>query len=166
MNERGIFYGASVTVTTLNLESVTSREFIEALRQKGCKLIFYVEYVPVETSTQNLALTDKERIILSQRQKDIREQYENMIFLSFPGDEKEMGGCLAAGRGFFHINATGGAEPCPFSPFSDVNLKNCTLLEALQSPLFQKLNTGGFLSGDHEGGCVLFSKENEIKKLL
>lgn len=46
-----------------------------------------------------------------------------MVFLSFSGDEKYVGGCLAAGRGFFHINANGEVEPCPFSPYSDVNSK-------------------------------------------
>jgi MoaA/NifB/PqqE/SkfB family radical SAM enzyme len=86
--------------------------------------------------------------------------------VSFPGDEKASGGCLAAGRGFFHINANGGAEPCPFSPYSDTNIRNISLLQALDSPLFQKIQSDDILIGEHQGGCVLFEQEEAVKKLL
>ena len=62
-----------------------------------------------------------------------------MIIISFPGDEQHMGGCLAAGRGFFHIGPDGSAEPCPFSPFSDSNVLSLGVKGALSSPLFRKL---------------------------
>ncbi|MBK1813041.1 radical SAM protein [Clostridium sp. YIM B02505] len=166
LKKKGILYGASVTVTTENINTVTSKEFFDKLYEKGCRAMVFVEYVPVTEATRNIAPTDKERDILEAEQSKLREMYEDAIFLSFPGDEKYTGGCLAAGRGFFHINTNGGAEPCPFSPFSDMNLKNCTLLEALKSPLFQKLKEYEILSGEHSGGCVLFEKEAEVKKLL
>jgi MoaA/NifB/PqqE/SkfB family radical SAM enzyme len=88
-----------------------------------------------------------------------------MLFISFPGDEKSSGGCLAAGRGFFHINPYGKTEPCPFSPYSDTDLREKTILEALKSPLFQKLNDQNILMQEHIGGCVLFEQEEEVKKL-
>ena len=166
MNQKGILYGASVTVTTENLQTVTSDGFIDRLFQRGCKLVIFVEYVPVTASSNSLAPGDEERKILEEKQAGLREKYESIIFLSFPGDEKYTGGCLAAGRGFFHINATGGAEPCPFSPYSDTSLKDCSLEQALQSPLFRRLNEDGMLSGEHEGGCVLFEKEDQVKSLL
>jgi MoaA/NifB/PqqE/SkfB family radical SAM enzyme len=90
----------------------------------------------------------------------------DVIFISFPGDEKATGGCLAAGRGFFHINPEGKAEPCPFSPYSDTNVKDLSLLEALDSPLFQKLNNSGLLLQEHTGGCVLFSREEQVSDML
>ena len=77
-----------------------------------------------------------------------------------------MGGCLAAGRGFFHINAYGAAAPCPFSAYSDLSLKNHSLREALHSPLFQKLQDCGMLEESHVGGCTLFAQETEVKKLI
>jgi MoaA/NifB/PqqE/SkfB family radical SAM enzyme len=89
-----------------------------------------------------------------------------MVLISFPGDEKTSGGCLAAGRGFFHINSHGGAEPCPFSPYSDINVSNTSLKEALQSPLFTKLQSGDVLMEEHAGGCVLFEKKEQLEKLL
>ena len=94
----------------------------------------------------------------------LREQYPELVFISFPGDEKTSGGCLAAGRGFFHINAYGGAEPCPFSAYSDTSLKEVPLEEALESPLFLKLQSSGTLIGEHTGGCVLFEQEELVKQ--
>ncbi len=62
--------------------------------------------------------------------------------------------------------SNGGAELCPFSPYSDTNLKSCSLLEALQSPLFKKLAETEMLLGNHDGGCLLFEKESQVKELL
>jgi len=88
-----------------------------------------------------------------------------MIVISFPGDEKESGGCLAAGRGFFHINARGDAEPCPFSPYSDTNLRGTSLRDALQSPFFSRLREEGALGLEHTGGCALFDQADYVKRL-
>ncbi len=46
------------------------------------------------------------------------------MFIEVPGDEDEIGGCLGAGKGFIHISAEGDVEPCPFAPYSDMNLRN------------------------------------------
>lgn len=166
LKQKGILYGASVTVTTENVNAVTDKKFIEKLYQKGCRAVIFIEYVPVTEATKHLAPRDHEREILEGEQEKLRGQYEDAIFISFPGDEKYSGGCLAAGRGFFHINVDGSAEPCPFSPFSDTNLKDCTLREALKSPLFKKLKDMEMLLGEHDGGCLLFQKEDEVKALL
>jgi MoaA/NifB/PqqE/SkfB family radical SAM enzyme len=166
LNHKQILFGASVTVTTKNIETVTSIEFFNTLYSKGCKALVFVEYVPVNEATKGLAPSDKEREILEREQEKLRKHYEDAIFISFPGDEKYTGGCLAAGRGFFHINVNGSAEPCPFSPYSDTNLKECTLLEALHSPLFRRLKQTEMLLGEHSGGCLLFENEDKVKKLL
>lgn len=162
----GILYAASITITSENIHNVTNKSFISELYSRGCKVVFFVEYVPVNASTKDLVPTDKERSYLENEQAHLRESYEDMIFISFPGDEKHSGGCLAAGRGFFHINTDGDVEPCPFSPFSDTNLKESNLLDALRSHLFKKLNEAEMLLGEHKGGCVLFGKEEEVKELL
>ncbi len=96
----------------------------------------------------------------------IREMYQNILFISFPGDEKSSGGCLAAGRGFFHINSHGGAEPCPFSPYSDINVRDTSLKEAMHSKLFKGLSENSLLIEEHSGGCVLFERKEEVEKLM
>lgn len=103
---------------------------------------------------------------MNNRLQDIRAKHSEMVFISFPGDEKSSGGCVAAGRGFFHINSHGGAEPCPFSPYSDVNVRDTSLREALQSKSFMKLREKGILIEEHAGGCVLFERKSEVEKYL
>lgn len=166
LNKKGILFGGSITITRENITTVTSKEFIESIYNKGARAVVFVEYVPVTENTCKLAPTDKERLILEEKIAELRRVFENMVFLSFPGDEKYAGGCLAAGRGFFHINASGSAEPCPFSPYSDTSLKEGSLREALKSQLFRKLKENEMLLGEHDGGCLLFEKEEEVKYLL
>jgi MoaA/NifB/PqqE/SkfB family radical SAM enzyme len=89
-----------------------------------------------------------------------------MVLISFPGDEKSSDGCVAARRGFFHINAHGGAEPCPFSPYSDINVRETSLRKAMKSRLFQELRDGGYLMEDHPGGCTLFDKKELIEGIM
>ena len=164
--KRGLIFGASVTVTTKNLKEVSSPEFIESLSKRGCKAVIFVEFVPVTEDSKDLAPGDAEREYLASEIARLREQVPEMVFVSFPGDEKSSGGCLAAGRGFFHINSHGGAEPCPFSPYSDINIRDKSLKEAMNSPLFTALRSGDLLADDHNGGCVLYEKREQVQALL
>ena len=166
LHRRGIIFGASVTVTARNIRQVTSEAFLEKLTARGCKAVIYVEYVPVTEESKELAPGDDEREYLRREIAGLRRESPEMVYLSFPGDEKSSGGCVAAGRGFFHINSHGGAEPCPFSPYSDINVRNTSLREALRSPLFTALRQGGVLREDHAGGCVLYEKRALVEQLL
>ena len=166
MKSNNIFFGVSITFTKRNLYSLLSKEFIENLHKYGCKVIFFIEYVPLSADTIDMAPGDREREILSKEINNLRKRYSDMLFMSFPGDEKSSGGCLAAGRGFFHINSHGDAEACPASPYSDMNVKETSLLEALDSKLFKSLRDEGILIDEHEGGCVLFEHKEDVIKLL
>jgi len=48
-------------------------------------------------------------------------------------------GCIAAGERYLHINANGDAEPCVFAHFAMDNIKEKSLAEVLDSPLFKKI---------------------------
>jgi MoaA/NifB/PqqE/SkfB family radical SAM enzyme len=163
---RGLIFGASVTVTTQNLKEVTSEDFINSLSDRGCKAVIFVEFVPVTEEGKDLAPGDNEREYLINEIRRLREEHPEMVFVSFPGDEKSSGGCIAAGRGFFHINSHGGAEPCPFSPYSDINIKEHSLREAMNSELFVALRSGDILLDDHKGGCVLYEKREQVEAIL
>ena len=164
LQNRGVLFGTSITVTSDNLDSVTDISFISELEKNGCKVILFVEYVPVEKP--GIALNEKTRDKLAEGINDLRASQTGMIIISFPGDEAESGGCLAAGRGFFHISASGNAEPCPFSPYSDMNITDTPLIDALDSPLFTRLREEGLLTTPHTGGCVLFEQESVVASLV
>lgn len=162
----GVVFGASITVTSENFEEVSSDAFLKELSSRGCRAVIFVEYVPVTDESGYLAPGDREREYLTSRIDKLRREDNAMVYISFPGDEKSSGGCVAAGRGFFHINSHGGAEPCPFSPYSDVNIKDTSLKEALKSPLFLALQSEGLLNDTHEGGCVLYEKRELVEALI
>lgn len=166
IKDKDLIFGVSVTVTTENMDEVYSREFIDNLLELGCKAVIYVEFVPVTEESSYLAPGDAERDIMKAKLTELRKDVEEMVFISFPGDEKTSGGCVAAGRGFFHINSHGDAEPCPFSPYSDINVRDTSLREALASKLFVALQEKGVLNEDHAGGCILFEKRQQVEQLL
>ena len=166
MKEAKLFFGSSITVTTENYLAVTDSDYVRHLRDMGCKLVFYVEYVPTDETTAHLAFSDEHVSAMEQRLERLRNEVDNIITLSFPGDEKALGGCLAAGRGFFHIGSDGAAEPCPFSPYSDCNVAAIGLRKALQSPLFQRIRDARALGWEHTGGCTLFEHKEEVAAML
>ncbi len=161
----GIFYGISVTVTRSNFASVTSSDFIRSYVRLGCLLFFFVEYVPVEKNTDSLTLTDGQRIAMTRLSKQLQSKF-SALFIAFPGDEDRFGGCLAAGRGFVHVNHRGDLEPCPFAPYTDVNLAGTTLREALSSPLLRKIRDNHHLLGETKGGCALWDKKELVAELV
>ena len=166
LKEKGIIFGSSVTVTTENIREVSSESFINMLSEKGCKAVIFVDFVPVYEDSEHLAPDDDDRDYLKAEIMRLREEHTEMVFVSFPGDEKSSGGCIAAGRGFFHINSHGGAEPCPFSPYSDINVKETSLRDAMKSKLFMNLQKEGVLLDDHKGGCVLYQKREIVQELV
>lgn len=166
LHARGLIYGASITVTKENLSAVVSDDYIRFLEAHGCKAVFFIEFVPVTEEAKALAPDDEDRAFLEENLARLREKFGEMLFISFPGDEKSSGGCLAAGRGFFHINSHGGAEPCPFSAYSDINVKNTSLREAIGSGLFAALRDRHLLEEHHAGGCVLFERKAEVEAIV
>ena len=165
LQKEKLFFGTSITVTTENYHEVTSEDFLAHLSSLGCRLVFYVEYVPFDESTSHLAFLDEHVAEMEEIVETRRERFKEMIFLSFPGDEKALDGCMAAGRGFFHIGPDGAAEPCPFSPFSDSNVAKIGLRQALQSPLFSKIRNARALGWEHTGGCTLYEHRKEVEKM-
>ncbi len=166
LKKNNIIFGTSLTFTRENLSELLMDDFINQLKDYGCKVIFFIEYVPVSGERLDLAPGDIERDLLNEKIENLRKKHDDMLFLSFPGDEKSSGGCLAAGRGFFHINSHGEAEPCPASPYSDINVKDTSLLEAINSNLFKSLRDGDLLLDDHDGGCVLFEHKEDVENII
>ncbi len=166
LKAKKMLFGVSVTVTSRNLDTILSCAFAENLREKGCGLIIFTEYVPMEKDTEPLMLSQTQIKRLNGGVNALRNRFADTIVLAFPGDEAAIGGCLASGRGFFHISPSGGAEPCPFSPYSKYNVKETPMLDILRSPCFAQLQALAAAEENHAGGCVLFRKQEEVQAIL
>ena len=58
--------------------------------------------------------------------------------MDFQNDAEFVSGCIAGGKRYLHINANGDIDPCVFVHYSDSNIREKTLLEALQSPMLMQ----------------------------
>ncbi len=158
-------FGISITVTSQNIDSILLNEFIEECLQKGCRLFVFVEYVPVEAGNEPLVLSKSNKKRLNAFAVESARKY-SALFIPFPGDEDQYGGCLAAGRGFVHVSAGGDVEPCPFAPFSDTNLKNTSLQDTLTSRFLSKVRENHHLLKEGDGGCALWHNREWLAELV
>jgi MoaA/NifB/PqqE/SkfB family radical SAM enzyme len=163
LKDSGLFWGATLTMTRTNFEEVTDDVFIAQLVEAGCKFFMLVEYTPVTAGTEDWVLTEEQKAKVIPIRNGLREKYQ-VLFIALPWDEDEIGGCLSAGRGFIHVSAEGNVEPCPFIAYSDTNLKNLSLREALQSKMLKTIRENhGELKEIH--GCALWEKREWVESL-
>ena len=165
LKKNRVFYGCSITVTSRNLESITDKTFIRTLMMGGCKLFFYVEYVPVEEGTEQLVLSDPQKALFKNCTEALKKEL-SAAFICFPGDEEDFGGCIASGQGFIHVNPEGNVEPCPFAPYSDSSLKDKSLRECLQSDFLKKIRDSHGLLVETKGGCALWENREMVQSML
>lgn len=165
MSQKNIFFGLSFTITKSNFDTVTDEDLIKHFLDLECKLFFFIEYVPVEHGPENWGLTAEQRDRLISLTYKFRSHFPGLFF-AFPGDEEKFGGCLSAGRGFVHINPEGDLEPCPFLPYSDVNLRDFSLREALQSKFLKKIRENHEHLRKRKGSCSLWERHEWVRYLL
>jgi MoaA/NifB/PqqE/SkfB family radical SAM enzyme len=160
-----LLWGVSITLTSQNFNTVINDIYIKDIIAKGCSFVFFIEYVPVDQASEYLVLMPLQReklmVKLAMFKKNI-----NAVFFAFPGDEEKTGGCLAAGRGFIHINAQGSVEPCPFAAFSDMQISNSSLKSALQSDIMKTIRANHHLLTETKGGCALWANKEIVKEMI
>jgi len=161
----GIFFSISFTVTRANYPVVTDPDFIRRAVAEGCKLFFFMEFTPIREGTDEWVITDAQREGMRELVAGFRRRFP-AVFVAVPWDEEDTGGCLASGRGFVHINASGDLEPCPFAPYSDTNLKEISLREGLQSPFLAAMRSSHDGFAEMEGGCALWKRREQVRELL
>jgi len=165
LHEGGVFFGTSTTLTRANFALVTGEPYISRMVRQGCKLFYYINYVPVAPGTEDLQLSPAQVSDLEARLTRHRQSLP-AVFIAFPHDEIALGGCLAAGRGFLHINPYGDVEPCPFSPYSDRNLTEMSFAEGIGSPLLQRILRSGVVLDETDGQCALWKRRDWVARLL
>ncbi len=136
--ESGLPFGYSACATRNNTEKIVSDEFVDFMIKKGAIFGWHFLYMPVcgENDTK-LMPTPEQRLYLKQRIKHIRKT-KSIVVVDFWNDAPYVKGCIAA-RQYCHINSNGDLEPCIFTHFSQANVKNTTLKEALNYPFYKEL---------------------------
>jgi MoaA/NifB/PqqE/SkfB family radical SAM enzyme len=139
MKEARLLFGYSTTLTKQNAEIVTSDEFVDHLTEQGCVLGWYFLYTPIGREPNwDLVPTPEQRNLLRERIAYFRKG-KKILFGDFWNDGPIVGGCIAAGRKYLHINTKGDVEPCVFCHFARDNIKATSLRKAVTSPLFRRI---------------------------
>ena len=139
LKENGLIFGTSICYTSKNIETVTSDEFVDLMVDKGCRYAFYFHYMPVgNDAAVDLLPTVEQRTYMRTRVREIRKLTtgKGLFTMDFQNDGEFVGGCIAGGRNYCHINPKGDVEPCVFIHYSGANIREKSLLECLKQPLF------------------------------
>jgi len=139
LNDARVIIGTSATVTRENVQVVSSLKFIDHMISLGSMAQMYFLYIPVNGMADfSLMVTPKQRDHLRRQVLAIRDK-RPIFVLDFWNDGPYVDGCIAGGRRYFHINAKGDAEPCVYTHIATDNIREKSLGEILNSPLFRNI---------------------------
>ena len=166
LNKYKLPFGISCCYTSQNYEAIVSEEFIDKMIDKGALFAWYFHFMPVGkgTTTELLLKPDQRKHVYEQ----IRHYRKTkpLFLLDFQNDAEYIGGCIAGGRNYFHINAKGDMEPCVFIHYSDSNIREKTLIEGLTSPLFMAYHDGQPFNDNMLRPCPMLENPTLLRDMV
>ncbi len=165
----GQIFGTSICYTSKNVEVVTSDEFLDMIIEKGCRFTWYFHLMPVgNDAAPDLMPTKEQREYMYHRVREIRgfTGGKQIFAMDFQNDGEYVGGCIAGGRNYFHINANGDAEPCVFIHYSGANIHENTVLECLQQPLFMAYRDRQPFNENHLRPCPMLENPEILQEMV
>ena len=169
LQKNGILFGTSICYTRQNIEAVTDEKFLRMISEKGARFGFYFHYMPVgKNAVLDLMPTVQQREEMIRKIRWVRSNDCDIEFypMDFQNDGEYVGGCIAGGRNYFHINANGDAEPCVFIHYSNTNIRENSILEMLQSPLFMAYHEGQPFNRNHLRPCPMLENPQLLKEMV
>jgi MoaA/NifB/PqqE/SkfB family radical SAM enzyme len=135
----GVIFGISVTYTRENIDLITTNEFVQYYINKGAIFAWYFMFMPVgKDPILELVPTPRQRLTCGNRIAELRRKYP-LFMADFWNDGPAVSGCLAGGRQYLHILNSGRIEPCVFAHFGVDNIREVSILEAVNSPFFKAI---------------------------
>lgn len=166
LKKKHLPFGLSCCYTSQNLDSISSYDFIDQMVEWGAKFVWYFHYMPVGNDAVSALLPNPEqREFMYHRIRDIRAT-KPIFAMDFQDDGEYVGGCIAGGRRYLHINANGDCDPCVFIHYSDSNIREKTLLECLQSPIFMAYHDGQPFNENHLRPCPMLENPELLRKMV
>ena len=169
LKKHKLLYGVSVCYTSKNYLQVTSDEFIANMINHGCKLAWFFHYMPVgnDADVSLLPSPDQRKYVLK-RIREIRSgsSPHKMYAIDFQNDGEFINGCIAGGKNYLHINSQGDMEPCVFIHYSDSNIRDNTILEALQAPLFMAYHDNQPFNDNMFKPCPMLENAGKLTKMV
>ncbi len=166
LKSKKLLFGISCCYTRKNTETIGSEEYFDEMVSLGAKFAWFFTYMPIGTDAPtDLMVTAEQRKFMYRQIRDFRST-KPIFTLDFWNDGEYIGGCVAGGRYYVHINANGDIEPCAFIHYSDSNIREKTLLEALKSPLFMQYYKNQPFNENHLRPCPLLDNPDRLVKMV
>ena len=166
LHSKKLLYGISSCYTSANWDSISSEAYYDKLIELGCYFIWYFHYMPVgNDAAPELMPTAEQRTELMRRIRDYRA-HKPLFAMDFQNDAEYVGGCIAGGRRYLHINANGDVDPCVFIHYSDSNIHEKTLLEALRSPMFMAYHDGQPFNENMLRPCPMLENPEKLRVMV
>lgn len=166
LKQKKLPFGASLCYTSKNVETIGSEEYIDDLIAKGCKFAWFFTYMPVGVdAVPELMATAEQRKFMYEQIRKYRET-KPLFTMDFWNDGEYVNGCIAGGRCYLHINANGDIEPCAFIHYADSNIREKTLLEAYQSPLFMQYRQNQPFNNNMLQPCPLLDNPGRLANMV
>ena len=169
LHENGLIFGNSVCYTSKNMDSVTSDEFFDLLIEHGSRFAWYFHLMPVGMkATPELMPTKEQREYIYHRIREVRgmEGGKEIFVMDFQNDGEFVGGCIAGGRNYCHINPKGDVEPCVFIHYSGANIREKSLLECLKQPLFMAYRDNQPFNDNMLRPCPMLENPEILQKMV
>ena len=166
LHERKLVYGISCCYTSMNYESITSEEYWDMLIENGAYFVWYFHYMPVgNDASPELLPSPEQRETVYRRIRDYRSR-KPLFAMDFQNDAEFVGGCIAGGRSYLHINANGDADPCVFIHYSDSNIREKSLLDVMRSPLFMAYHEGQPFNDNMLQPCPMLENPTKLRAII
>lgn len=166
LKEHKLAFGISVCYTSVNYADITSEKFFDYMIDSGALFCWLFHYMPVGNgAVTELLTTPDQREHVYRKIREYRST-KAIFTLDFQNDAEFVGGCIAGGRRYLHINAKGDVEPCVFIHYSNCNIHDTSLLDALRSPLFMAYHDGQPFNENMFQPCPMLENPEKIQAMV
>ena len=166
LRRKKLLFGISCCYTSKNTEVIGSEEYFDQMVAWGAKFAWFFTYMPVGIdAVPELMATAEQRKFMYHQIRSFRST-KPLFTMDFWNDGEFVGGCIAGGRAYLHINANGDIEPCAFIHYSDSNIREKTLLEAYKSPLFMEYHRNQPFNENMLRPCPLLDNPGRLSDMV
>lgn len=159
-------FGISACCTRRNVESICCEDYFDWIIEQGALFCWLFTFMPVGSGAEpDMIPTARQRERMLRFVRRMREE-KPLFTIDFQNDGEYVGGCIAGGRRYLHINAAGDVEPCVFVHYSNANIHSASLLEALRSPIFMQYYERQPFSGNHLMPCPMLENPSVLPQMV
>lgn len=166
LREHKLPFGISTCYTSANYQDISSEAFFDKIIDMGAMFVWFFHYMPVgNDAVPELMPAPEQRKTVYERIRAYRST-KPIFSMDFQNDAEYVGGCIAGGRNYLHINAAGDVDPCVFIHYSNANIRECSLLDALKSPIFMAYHDGQPFNENMLRPCPMLENPQCLREMV